>query len=72
MTRSNAHLKAQKDGKERDFYTCQICGSTENVEGHHIFDVQFGGAANEKNIITLCRYHHRKKVHSGKITIISF
>ena len=55
MKRSSKHNKAQKKGKERDYYQCQICGAKENLEGHHIIDYQFGGAAEVDNIITLCR-----------------
>ena len=69
--RSSDHIKAQRQGKERDNYTCQICGDTEHVQGHHIVDVQFNGAAIVDNIVTLCEYHHRK-VHSGRIDIDKF
>lgn len=69
--RTHEHLKAQKHGKERDAYTCQICGSKDNVQGHHIIDVHFNGAASDENIISLCNQHH-KKVHAGKIDIIKF
>jgi len=69
--RSSAHLKAQKEGKERDLYTCQICGGTLDVRGHHIIDVHFGGSSDKDNIVTLCDDHH-KKVHSKKINIVKF
>lgn len=69
--RSPAHLKAQKLGKERDGYTCQVCGSQAKVQGHHIIDVQFNGAANNDNIISLCQKHHTK-VHQGKLVIKKF
>ena len=71
--RSYAHKKAQKQGKIRDNYTCQICGLKDKtkVQGHHIFDVAFNGAATEENIITLCEDCH-KKVHKGLIDIIKF
>ena len=42
--RSNAHTKAQKAGRVRDYETCQACGSTKKVQGHHIFDHQYSGA----------------------------
>ena len=71
MARSKAHVKAQKDGKERDLHTCQICGNNDKVQGHHIMDVQYSGSSNVDNIITLCDNHH-KKVHSNKIDIIKF
>ena len=69
--RASALTKAQKAGKERDLYTCQICGSTEHAEGHHILDVAFGGAANKDNIVTLCNHCH-KNVHRGLIDIFRF
>ena len=34
--RSSAHTKAQKNGRERDYNRCQVCGSKKHVEGHHI------------------------------------
>lgn len=69
--RSSDHIKAQKAGKERDMDTCQICGSTNKVQGHHIIDVQYGGSSDKDNIVALCDDHH-KKVHSKKINIIKF
>lgn len=63
------HIRIQKQGKERDCYVCQICGSKDHVEGHHIIDYQYGGAANAENIISLCRDCH-KKIHRGRIDLI--
>lgn len=67
--RSSAHIKAQRAGRERDFGTCQICGSKQNVEGHHIIDHQFFGAANADNIVSLCHECH-VRVHKGLINIL--
>ena len=69
--RSSAHTKAQRNGRERDYNRCQVCGSKKHVEGHHIIDHQFGGAANIDNIVALCRKHHND-LHSGKIDIFKF
>ena len=69
--RNSEHNRVQKMGKQRDFYVCQVCGSIQNVEGHHILDYQFGGAPHLNNIVTLCRKCH-KQVHRGKIDIIKF
>ena len=66
--RSSAHTKVQREGRERDGNICQICGSNSHVEGHHIIDYAFGGAAIADNIISLCHKHHRD-VHDGKINI---
>lgn len=69
--RGYEHCKAQKKAKERDGYVCQICGSFENVEGHHLLDYQYGGSFKLDNIVTLCRKCH-KKVHKGEIDLIKF
>lgn len=69
--RSSQHIKAQRDGRSRDNETCQACGSTSKVEGHHIFDHQYSGAANSDNIISLCHDCHTK-VHTGKLDVYKF
>lgn len=69
--RSYEHTKIQRQGKERDQYTCQICGSNERSEGHHIFDYFYGGAADKENIVTLCHDCHNK-VHKGLIDLLKF
>lgn len=69
--RSSAHTRAQKNGKIRDGHTCQACGSKNNVEGHHIIDYQFSGAAAADNIISLCHDCH-KSVHNGNLNIFKF
>jgi 5-methylcytosine-specific restriction endonuclease McrA len=69
--RPSEHTKAQKAGRERDRNVCQVCGSSDKVEGHHIVDYQYSGAADVDNIISLCHKHHRD-VHNGLIDIIKF
>lgn len=69
--RSEDHRNAQRLGRARDFNTCQICGSTNMVEGHHILDYSMGGAAHVDNIVCLCHECHRK-VHDGLIDIDVF
>lgn len=69
--RSSEHQRAQRGGKERDLRTCQICGSTQNPEGHHIINHQYGGSADVDNIVTLCHVCH-KEVHRGNLDIIKF
>ena len=69
--RSSAHRRAQKEGKIRDNYTCQVCGSKKDVEGHHILDHQFFGAATVDNIVSLCHNCH-KEVHRGNMDITKF
>ena len=67
--RSAAHTRAQRAGRERDGNICQIGGSRDHVEGHHIIDHLFNGAALADNIIALCHKHHND-VHNGKIDIL--
>ena len=67
--RSSAHTNAQRAGRERDGNRCQICGSNNHVEGHHILDHQFGGVADKENIIALCHKHHND-VHKGLIGLL--
>ena len=69
--RTAAHARAQRAGRERDLNTCQVCGSKEKVEGHHIIDHQYAGAANIDNIISLCHRCHTE-VHGGKIDLLKF
>lgn len=71
MKRDASHQRAQKAGKERDHRICQVCGSTDHAEGHHILDFAFGGAADKDNIITLCHECH-KDVHKGLISLFKF
>ena len=69
--RSSAHRRVQKEGKVRDNYTGQACGSKKDVEGHHILDHQFFGAATVDNIVSLCHNCH-KEVHRGNMDITKF
>ena len=65
------HIKAQRAGRKRDGYVCQICGSPDHTEGHHLIDYRYGGAANKENIITLCHNCHQL-VHKGKLDLLTF
>ena len=69
--RPTAHIRAQREGKVRDLFICQVCGSTEHIEGHHIIDHQYEGAANVDNIISLCHDCH-SKVHKGLLSLFKF
>lgn len=70
--RPYADVTARKKAKERDNYTCQICGSTDRTEGHHLFEYSYeNGASDPENIITLCHDCHRL-VHHGNADITKF
>jgi 5-methylcytosine-specific restriction endonuclease McrA len=50
---------------ERDGWRCQICGSMQNLQAHHLkFRSQSGGDV-EQNLITLCTECHAA-VHSKR------
>jgi len=47
---------------ERDNYTCQDCGSRDNLEVHHIKPICEGGDEfDPDNCITLCKNCHRRR-----------
>ena len=37
---------------------CALCGSTDNLEHHHVLPKSLGGSDNEDNLLTLCSTHH--------------
>lgn len=41
---------------------CGVCGSTENLELHHIIPIEFGGSDDFFNLLYLCRNCH-KNIH---------
>ena len=68
--RPAADVTARRKAKERDSYTCQICGSKENAEGHHLFEFAYeNGAYDPENIITLCRKCHNMVHHKSSYLI---
>lgn len=53
----------------RDNHTCQDCGSTSNIEVHHILPISQGGKNSLANLKTVCFKCHRdnyKDVHYPK------
>ena len=44
----------------RDKYTCQDCGSTENLEVHHLLPISQGGKNTLNNLKTVCHDCHVK------------
>jgi len=60
------HLKKNRDIiKNRDNNECQLCGSTDNLQPHHILPRSKYPelACNNDNIITLCKTCHITKAH---------
>lgn len=42
----------------REGRACAVCGSTENLEIHHMIPIDMGGTNDAANLIVLCRYCH--------------
>ena len=44
---------------------CEVCGSYEKLRIHHIAPIYEFGKHNERNLMVLCKKHHRE-AHNGK------
>lgn len=54
--------------RERDNYTCRMCGNNERVEAAHIFGRMWKATRWwTSNGISLCYYCHRFKMHGGNL-----
>ena len=51
---------------ERDGWRCQVCGSMQNLQLHHLQFRSHSGSDEEQNLITLCAECH-ERMH-GKAT----
>jgi hypothetical protein len=68
MSESMSANKAKREAKQRDDYTCQFCGMTEEehkseygrgIEAHHIIKQRKGGKDHPDNLITVCQECHK-------------
>ena len=55
--------------KSRDGYTCQVCGSHEKLEVHHLIPRAEGGSDRPANLITLCEKCHDTHHHVKPLNI---
>lgn len=60
------------DIMDRDNNKCQRCGSTENLEVHHIIPVSQGGGKDDSNFCTLCSDCHFNHAHGGSTSNITY
>lgn len=51
--------KIRNQTKKNSNCSCEVCGSTEKLNMHHIVPVLIGGNNDEENISWLCYKHHR-------------
>jgi len=73
MSESTSRKDAKRKAKERDNYTCQFCGMTEEQHqeeygrgpsAHHIIKTSDYGRDEVWNLITVCRSCHKTLEHS--------
>jgi len=57
------YYSALKNSKERDNYSCIICGSKKSIESHHLLNCKNYPEymCDPNNIVTLCHGHHTAK-----------
>lgn len=69
MTKSKSTSDVYTACFERDDYTCQDCGTTNNLEVHHILPISQGGKNELSNLRLVCKDCHKnnyKHVHYPK------
>jgi 5-methylcytosine-specific restriction endonuclease McrA len=59
---STSYTKLQRQVLERDGWRCQVCGSMQNLQVHHLKFRSQSGGDEEQNLITLCTECH-ERVH---------
>jgi len=57
---AEAYRKLHRQVLRRDGWRCQVCGTTERLEVHHLQFRSRSGDNDEANLITLCRDCHRQ------------
>ncbi len=55
---STSYTKLQRQVLERDGWRCQVCGSMQNLQVHHLKFRSQSGSDVEQNLITLCAECH--------------
>ena len=55
---STSYAKLQRQVLERDGWRCQVCGSMQNLQVHHLKFRSHSGSDEEQNLITLCAECH--------------
>ena len=64
-SKRNSSPSYLKSVKEKVGTTCINCGSSENIEYHHIVPLSLGGREKVSNIVPLCKRCH-KAAHYGR------
>jgi 5-methylcytosine-specific restriction endonuclease McrA len=57
---ANSYLELQRQVLERDGWRCQVCGSMQRLQVHHLKFRSHSGSDVEQNLITLCAECHER------------
>jgi 5-methylcytosine-specific restriction endonuclease McrA len=60
---ANSYRELHRQVLERDGWRCQVCGSMQNLQVHHLKFRSRSGGDVEQNLITLCGECHAR-IHS--------
>jgi len=65
---STSYTKLQRQVLERDGWRCQVCGSMQNLQVHHLKFRSRSGGDEEQNLITLCAGCHEQVHQPSKLS----
>jgi 5-methylcytosine-specific restriction endonuclease McrA len=57
---ADAYHELHRQVLERDGWRCQVCGSMQNLQVHHLKFRSRSGSDEEQNLITLCTECHAR------------
>jgi 5-methylcytosine-specific restriction endonuclease McrA len=57
---ANSYHELHRQVLERDGWRCQVCGSMQNLQVHHLKFRSHSGGDTEQNLITLCTECHER------------
>lgn len=60
--------KVRREVLARDRWKCRMCGSSQQVEVHHLRPRSLGREDSTSNCLVLCRIHHADR-HAGRLFI---
>jgi 5-methylcytosine-specific restriction endonuclease McrA len=65
---ANSYHELHRRVLERDGWRCQVCGSMQHLQVHHLKLRSRSGADEEQNLITLCaECHERTHRYNGRL-----
>jgi 5-methylcytosine-specific restriction endonuclease McrA len=66
---STSYTKLQRQVLERDGWRCQVCGSMQCLQVHHLKFRSQSGGDEEQNLITLCTECHEQTHRSSRLAV---